>query len=117
MGNVKASRTVLVLALVIVLAGGGVSLWLLNRKADPKQGDPLFREAAAESGLNFRMNYLPDEQGEKFKINLYDHGSGVAVGDYDGDGYDDIYLVNQQGRNALYRNKGDGTFEDKTEEA
>jgi hypothetical protein len=78
---------------------------------------PGFREAALESGLTWRTNFLPDEQGEAFKINLYDHGSGVAVGDYDGDGLDDIYLVNQLGKNALYRNKGDGTFEDVTEEA
>src|SRR5207302_6636336 len=105
MGNFKTTRTALVLALVVALGGIGVVLWLMNRQTPPNQVDKLFREAAAESGLTFRMNYLPSEQGEKFKINLYDHGSGVAVCDYDGDGYDDIYLVNQQGRNALYRNK------------
>jgi hypothetical protein len=58
------------------------------------------------------MHFLNGEQGEKFKINLYDHGCGVAIGDFDGDGLDDIYLVNQLGPNALYRNKGDGTFEE-----
>jgi hypothetical protein len=63
------------------------------------------------------MRFLPDEQGEKFKVNLYDHGCGVAVADYDGDGHDDAYFVNQLGPNALYRNKGDGTFEDKTADA
>ena len=63
------------------------------------------------------MNFLPAEQGEKFKINLYDHGCGVAVGDFDGDGHDDVYFVNQLGPNALYRNKGDGTFEDVTDKA
>ena len=63
------------------------------------------------------MDFLPDEQGETFKINLYDHGCGVAVGDFDGDGHDDIYFVNQLGPNALYRNKGDGTFEDVTRQA
>ena len=82
--------------------------------AKPSSG---FRDIAREAGLNFRMNFLPNEQGEKFKINLYDHGCGVAVGDFDGDGHDDIYFVNQLGPNALYRNKGDGTFEDVTEKA
>jgi len=63
------------------------------------------------------MNFLPAEQGEHFKVNLYDHGCGVAVGDFDGDGHEDVYFVNQLGPNALYRNKGDGTFEDVTRKA
>src|SRR5262249_47199664 len=76
-----------------------------------------FRDVAEESGLTFKMAFLPKEQGERFKVNLYDHGCGVAVGDFDGDGFDDIYFVNQLGKNALYRNKGDGTFADVTEQA
>ena len=36
-------------------------------------------------------------------------GSGVAVGDYDGDGQRDLYVTNY-GANALYRSRGDGTF-------
>jgi len=76
-----------------------------------------FRESAAEAGITFRMAFLTGEQGEKFKINLYDHGCGVAIADIDGDGHDDVYLLNQLGKNALYRNKGDGTFEDVTEKA
>lgn len=43
-------------------------------------------------------------------------GMGVAVGDYDGDGYPDLY-VSSYGRAILYRNNGDGTFSDVTEKA
>jgi hypothetical protein len=39
-------------------------------------------------------------------------GLGVAFGDVDGDGWTDIYVANDGVRNFLYRNKGDGTFED-----
>lgn len=39
---------------------------------------------------------------------------GCAWGDYDGDGDPDLYVANYGGDNALYRNRGDGTFEDVT---
>ena len=44
------------------------------------------------------------------------YGMGVAVGDYDNDGYEDIY-VTAYGGNKLYHNQGDGTFSDVTEKA
>jgi enediyne biosynthesis protein E4 len=44
------------------------------------------------------------------------YGMGVAVGDYDNDGYPDIYVTNY-GKNSLYHNNGNGTFTDVTEKA
>jgi hypothetical protein len=41
------------------------------------------------------------------------YGMGVAVGDYDGDGFPDLY-VTQYDRSILYHNNGDGTFSDVT---
>ena len=41
------------------------------------------------------------------------YGQGVAVGDYDNDGWPDLYLTNY-GPSQLWRNRGDGTFEDVT---
>jgi len=44
------------------------------------------------------------------------YGMGVAVGDYDNDGYPDIYVTNF-GKNILYHNNGNGTFTDVTAKA
>jgi enediyne biosynthesis protein E4 len=43
-------------------------------------------------------------------------GYGVCAGDYDNDGYDDLFLT-YYGKNVLYHNNGDGTFTDVTEKA
>lgn len=52
------------------------------------------------------------------KAGLQGHGyeMGVAVGDYNNDGFDDLYVVGVHG-NTLYRNNGDGTFTDVTQTA
>jgi tetratricopeptide (TPR) repeat protein len=48
-------------------------------------------------------------------IDIYGH-NGVSVGDIDNDGFDDLYICQPAGLpNRLYRNRGDGTFEDVTE--
>lgn len=48
-------------------------------------------------------------------IDIYGH-NGVSIGDIDGDGFDDLYVCQPAGLpNRLYRNRGDGTFEDITE--
>ncbi len=65
-----------------------------------------FVECAEACGIGFTMNFLPGEQGENFKINLYDHGCATAAADIDGDGDDDLLFLNQLGPNALYRNDG-----------
>jgi hypothetical protein len=44
------------------------------------------------------------------------YGMGVAVGDYDNDGFPDLYITNY-GKNTLYHNNGDGTFTDVTAKA
>jgi len=44
------------------------------------------------------------------------YGMGVAVGDYDNDGFSDLY-VTSYGKNILYHNNGDGTFTDVTARA
>jgi hypothetical protein len=53
---------------------------------------------------------------EKAGLQGVGYGMGVAVGDYDNDGFEDLY-VTALGGNKLYHNNGDGTFTDVTEKA
>src|SRR5437899_12257384 len=52
-------------------------------------------------------------KGDAYLTNAVAHnGSGVAIGDVDGDGWPDIYLCSLQGPNRLYRNLGNWHFEE-----
>jgi len=53
------------------------------------------------------------EVSELAGLNDERYSQGVAVGDFDNDGFPDVYLANI-GSNRLYRNNGDGTFDDVT---
>ena len=56
------------------------------------------------------------EVTEASRIRATTYGMGVATGDYDNDGFVDLYVTNF-GANQLWRNNGDGTFADVTDEA
>src|SRR5712671_1736045 len=59
--------------------------------------DGTFEEVSKKAGVDDPHHY---------------YGLGVTWGDYDNDGWSDLYVANDAGPNFLYRNKHDGTFED-----
>lgn len=84
------------LDVVIASNHAGISVYRNN-------GDGTFRDASVGSGLEY----------------CYDTFA-IAVGDYNNDGWDDLYVTRQgfyPGESVLYRNNGDGTFTDVTKEA
>jgi len=76
-----------------------------------KPGNRLFRNNLAETG---RLHFT--DVTEQAGVGHVGYGMGVAVGDYDNDGYQDLYVTNF-GHNVLYHNNGDGTFTDVTRQA
>jgi hypothetical protein len=97
----------------------------LQRKVPDGFAKIPFVDVAQEAGIDFRHSH-----GTRSIQLPEDMGSGLAWGDYDGDGDPDLYVVNQAGplperkswpsspaSNRLFRNSGDGTFVDVTAEA
>jgi hypothetical protein len=88
-----------------ILLVNGSTLEDLRRGTSPasklyhNNRDGTFTDVTAQAGINFRG-----------------WGMGVCVGDYDNDGWEDIYITHVGG-GVLYHNKGDGTFRDVTAEA
>lgn len=92
----------------------------------PIDGEVRLVDVAAETGLDFRY-YNGTESHSGLGHILETTGGGVGVLDYDADGWPDLYFA-QSGpwqergeqakfRDRLFRNRGDGHFEDVTEQA
>ncbi|HUL53977.1 MAG TPA: CRTAC1 family protein [Opitutaceae bacterium] len=90
----------------------------------PAGADDLFEDVTAKAGITFVQQFCDDRIANILESN----GSGVAVFDYDNDGYMDLYFVNpgplagvtheapgtRREPNRLFHNNGDGTFTDVT---
>ncbi len=79
----------------------------IPEKTGPKYWNRLFHQKGDETF---------EDVTEKAGLQGAGYGMGVAVGDYDNDGYEDLY-VTAYGGNKLYHNNGDGTFTDVTAQA
>jgi enediyne biosynthesis protein E4 len=79
----------------------------IPRKTGPKYWNRLYHQ---------KQDGTFEDVTEKAGLQGVGYGMGVAVGDYDNDGYEDLY-VTAYGGNKLYHNNGDGTFADVTEKA
>lgn len=98
----------------------------LSRSLPPDYPRVTFVDVSRAAGVDFRHFH-----GTRSTQLPEDMGSGAAWGDYDNDGYLDLYVVNEAGalttspqevaaspaHNVLYHNNGDGTFTDVTEKA
>ena len=95
--------------------------WLdTRRRRQLTSTDPIrvfhdfqFTDKAAASGITFR-NKIVDDAGRLYEAAHYDHGNGIVSADVDADGHWDTYFLTQAGPNELWRNLGDGRFENIT---
>jgi len=100
--------------------------WEATEESVSRVREPLFADVTSQAlggidshkkqmlhGADYWRTVLDGACG----IDVYGN-HGLAVGDIDGNGFDDLYICQASGLpNRLYRNRGDGTFEDITEES
>jgi hypothetical protein len=112
-------------AYIVESLGGGVGLldydndgWLDIYLVNGMTYDALSGKAPAPHAALFHNNHdgTFTNVAEKAGVTNDRWGVGVAVGDYDNDGWPDLYVTNA-GKNRLYHNNRDGTFTDVAESA
>lgn len=98
--------------------------WRANEETCSRSTGPIFADITKQA-LGSNSSYTAQLlQGTDYwravldgacGIDIYGH-NGISVGDIDNDGFEDLYICQPAGLpNRLYRNRGDGTFEDVTE--
>jgi len=106
---------------VALLADGAIGAAARQRAQSPASPTPVFRDVARQAGLDFiHVNGASDE---KFLPEIV--GAGGLFLDFDDDGWLDVFFVDggsfadpalaRRARHRLYRNRGNGTFEDVTD--
>jgi hypothetical protein len=99
----KANITLVFLLLPVYIHGQSLKLF---EQVPPKKSGITFKNIITENEQHNALTYE----------NLY-NGGGVATGDINNDGLDDIFFISNQGYNKLYLNMGDFKFRDITESA
>lgn len=105
-------------------AGAAAALIAIALAARGLETPAMFQDVSERSGITFVLRN--DATPEKHQIEAM--AGGVGVFDFDNDGYPDVYFTNGAPQpslekasggywNRLYRNRGDGTFQDVTERA
>jgi len=84
----------------------------MSKGAEPDKSDPRYWNRLYHNNGDGTYTDVTEKAGLRGCC----YGMGVAVGDYDNDGHEDIYVTGW-GSNTLYHNNGDGTFTDVTRKA
>jgi len=90
----------------------------MNEEIIANVDSPQFKLLSTETtGINFINDLVSTDDFNVYKYRNFYNGGGVALGDINNDGLQDIYLTSNLNENKLYLNKGDFKFEDISEKA
>ena len=115
-----STRTVLTLILLLICGGCSENEPETPMATAAASGEKIFTDVAKAAGITHR-HYKPilDHKLDNIMSWVTSVGAAAAAGDYDNDGWIDLYVINSRKEtpNYLYRNNGDGTFTDVASQA
>src|SRR5690349_12638535 len=101
--------------LVLVFLTSACEKTSTNTEESPADSNSWFvKMSSEETGLKFKNQITEDQNRNVLLYEYFYNGGGVAVGDFNNDGQDDVFLTANQQACKLYLNKGQWRFEDVT---
>lgn len=88
-----------------------------KNKNQPTEGQLFQLLESQQTGINFRNDLSYDRAFNIYKYRNFYNGGGVAIGDLNSDGWQDVFFTSNQGKNRLFLNRGNWKFEDATDAA
>ncbi|QJW91649.1 VCBS repeat-containing protein [Spirosoma taeanense] len=83
-----------------------ITLLASCRPGQQEDSDPLFQKLSAdETNIRFTNTVIDDKDFNIFNYRNFYNGGGVAIGDVNGDGLSDVFLIANMGENKLYLNR------------
>lgn len=115
----KKSRHIQTVCKTVLIAVFLLPVFFLSCKEENADKQPALFEAldSKATGIDFVNKLIPTAQFNMFKYMYFYNGAGVGVGDFNNDGWCDIFFSSNQGQNKLYLNTGGMKFRDVTQEA
>jgi hypothetical protein len=96
----------------------GTMAFLFSCNHKENKAIPIFKTLSSDStGINFINKLTPTPQFNLFTYMYYYNGAGIGAGDFNNDGFIDLFFSANQGDNKIYLNKGHLKFEDVTKAA
>lgn len=103
------TKTFILLSLLLFACGG-------SNKTEIANESTLFKQVPSSiTGVDFSNDVKATETLNLFSYMYFYNGGGVAAGDLNGDGLDDLYFTGNQVSNKLYLNQGEFSFIDITD--
>lgn len=107
----KSKTSIIVLGILVYITQGNT---LLAQSANT----PLFEKISTKkAGVTFKNQLKEDQKNNILRYEYFYNGGGVAVGDLDNDGLEDLFFTGNMSPNKVFKNLGNWKFEDKTKAA
>lgn len=107
----KSKTSIIVLGILVYITQGNT---LLAQSANT----PLFEKISnKKAGVTFKNQLKEDQKNNILRYEYFYNGGGVAVGDLDNDGLEDLFFTGNMSPNKVFKNLGNWKFEDKTKAA